>query len=65
MGDAPKSYKWLTDEGYLGDGNPPSLTSSSSCLTWYGGDMPPGTPPKADDALAEMQMWAMAGAHNN
>ncbi|HEX4337487.1 MAG TPA: hypothetical protein VH062_16345 [Polyangiaceae bacterium] len=64
MADPAKSYKWLDGEGYM-DGKGSPLVTSDSCLSWYGGDMPPGTPPAAADAKAEMDTWAAAGAHND
>jgi hypothetical protein len=57
MSTAAKSFKWLTDEG--------CLDQNTSCLSWYGGDMPPGTPPAAADAKAEMDTWVAAGSRNN
>jgi hypothetical protein len=48
-------------------GNPPQLTRSGSCLTWYGGNMPPGGPgaSKMAQAVTDMNAWAAAGAQNN
>jgi hypothetical protein len=64
MSNASKSYKWLADQGYMG-GTAPSLTGSSSCLSWYGGDMPPGKQPPLDAAVEEMNLWAKMGGRND
>jgi hypothetical protein len=65
MSDAKGSYSWLQQKGYLG-GSSPSLTNpNSSCLTWYGGNMPPGGPSSVPQAVSDMNAWAAAGAQDN
>jgi hypothetical protein len=70
MSDAPKSYQWLADQDYMGGSTPPLTDRGSSCLSWYGGDMPPGAIPPDQKAVAEMaamemNAWAAAGGKNN
>ena len=65
MKDAPSSYKWLDDQEYMGGSSPPLTDRGASCLSWYGGDMPPGAQPPKPEAVMEMDAWAMAGGHNN
>jgi len=65
MSDAPASYKWLADQDYMGGTAPPLTNRGSSCLSWYGGDMPPGLQPQKPDAVTEMDAWAAAGGRNN
>jgi hypothetical protein len=49
--------------GYI-NGTKSTLAGSGSCLTWFGGNMPPGgsSDPKA---VADFTAWAAAGAPNN
>src|SRR5580700_7607203 len=63
--NSPKCmYSYLQGRGQLG-GSSPSLTSpTSSCLSWYGGNMPPLGPQNAQ-AVSQMNAWAAAGAMNN
>jgi hypothetical protein len=64
MASASSAYTWLQGQGYMG--SPPPLTGTRSCLTWYGsGNMPPGGPRSAAQAVADMNAWAAAGAKNN
>jgi hypothetical protein len=63
MQSASTAYQWLEDEGYIGT-LPPPLTLQGSCLSWYGGDMPPSKKPSAE-AKKEMDGWAQAGAKND
>src|SRR5882672_2916455 len=65
MSDAPKSYKWLNDQDYMGGSAPPLTSRGGSCLSWYGGDMPPGAQPPKPEAAMEMDAWAAAGGRNN
>jgi len=59
------SYTWLAGQSYVG-GPTPALTSlGSSCLSWYGGDMPPGGPSSDQGADAALTAWVSAGALNN
>jgi hypothetical protein len=65
MSDAPASYKWLDDQEYMGGSAPPLTDRGASCLSWYGGDMPPGVQPPKPEAVIEMDAWAAAGGHDN
>jgi hypothetical protein len=63
-GSPSSMYTWLQGRGQIG-GNPPALTSNLvSCLSWYGGNMPPFGPQNAQ-AVSDMNAWAAAGAKNN
>ena len=64
MRDAPASFTWLEEQGYVGEADP-TLTTDRSCLTWFGGNMPPGTPVLSEEAVAEMNEWVKTGARNN
>jgi hypothetical protein len=58
------TYLWLRSQGYITGSSPALVSTSQSCLSWYGGNMPPGG---GDDAAAvtDMNAWAAAGALNN
>jgi hypothetical protein len=46
-------------------GSSPALTNpNSSCLSWYGGNMPPGGP-NDQQAVTDMNAWAAAGGLDN
>jgi len=62
---SPKaSYSWFQSQGYIGGSSPPLTDPSQSCLSWYGGNMPPGG--QSDSrAVADMDSWAKAGAKND
>ena len=60
---ASAAYSWLQSKGYIGGTNS-SIVRSSSCLTWFGGSMPPGGPSDAK-AVADMTAWVAAGAQND
>jgi hypothetical protein len=64
MGSASGSYSWLSSQRYISGASSP-LVKSGSCLTWYGGNMPPGGPRTDAQAVADMNAWAAAGAKNN
>ena len=65
MSDPPASFTWLEEHGYVGGPDPLLTNHGSSCLSWYGGNMPPGTPPLIEDAVKHMDAWAKAGGPNN
>jgi hypothetical protein len=65
MTDAPASFTWLEEHGYVGGPDPLLTNEGSSCLSWYGGNMPPGTPVLSDEAVKHMTAWAKAGGANN
>jgi hypothetical protein len=64
MSSASGSYSWLSSQGYI-RGTGSFLVASGSCLTWYGGTMPPGGPRTDAQAVSDMNAWAAAGAMNN
>jgi hypothetical protein len=57
-------YSWLQGQGQLGGSSPVLTNASKSCLSWYGGNMPPLGPQNAQ-AVAQMNAWAAAGALDN
>jgi hypothetical protein len=65
MSSPPASFEWLQEDGYVGAADPLLTSQGASCLTWYGGDMPPGTSVANADAVRELTQWAAAGARNN
>ncbi|HVW28283.1 MAG TPA: hypothetical protein VHC69_23130 [Polyangiaceae bacterium] len=67
MSNATAAYQWLEQQGYVGGGVTALVDPNFSCLSWFGGDMPPTAPDKtqSDKAAMEMMMWAMAGGTDN
>lgn len=65
MSSPSASFQWLQEDGYVGAADPLLTSQGASCLSWYGGDMPPGTPVANPDAVRELTLWAAAGARNN
>jgi hypothetical protein len=65
MSDPFASFLWLKEHGYLGGADPLLVNEGASCLSWYGGNMPPGPPVQDAAVTAEMNAWAAAGALNN
>jgi hypothetical protein len=64
--DTPaEAYSWLQQRGQLGGAHPELTDTSSSCLTWLGGDMPPGGPGADPVAEKDFDAWLKAGAMNN
>jgi hypothetical protein len=57
-------YSFLQGKGQLGGASPALTSSSTSCLSWYGGNMPP-LGPQSVAAVSEMNAWAAAGAKDN
>ena len=64
MNDAPAAYSWLVQRGYIAGSQSPLVSKSNSCLTWFGGNMPPRGGAD-DDAARELDAWVAAGATNN
>jgi hypothetical protein len=58
------AFSFLQGKGYVGGPNPSLTNPSQSCLTWYGGNMPPFGPQSAQ-AVSDMNAWAAAGAKDN
>jgi hypothetical protein len=65
MSSPSASFEWLQSDGYVGATDPLLTSQGASCLSWYGGDMPPGTSVANPDAVRELTAWATAGARNN
>jgi hypothetical protein len=62
MKTSKASYTWLRELEYIGATPPPLIDFGSSCLAWFGGNMPPGLVPQNDALIAEFETWAKAGA---
>lgn len=58
-------YTWLQGKGYISGQSSGLVSSSQSCLSWYGGNMPPSGPTSFAQAVTDMNQWAKAGALNN
>ena len=58
-------YSWLQSKGYISGANSALVDPNSSCLSWYGGNMPPSGPGSWSSAESDMNAWAAAGAQNN
>ena len=61
---ASNLYSWLQGKGYISGTSSKLVSNSQSCLSWYGGNMPPSGPSDAT-AVSDMNAWAAAGAANN
>jgi hypothetical protein len=64
MNSASGAYSWLSGQRYI-SGTGSLLAASGSCLSWYGGNMPPGGTRSDAQAVSDMDAWAAAGAKNN
>jgi hypothetical protein len=65
-GGSPSAlFSYLQGRGYVGGANPSIANASRSCLTWFGGNMPPGGPSSNAQAAADFKAWAAAGGQNN
>jgi hypothetical protein len=64
MTSAKSGYVWLRSQGFLSGSSPLLVDPTLSCLTWYGGDMPPGGGDNPA-AVSDMNAWAAAGALDN
>jgi hypothetical protein len=64
MGNPKAAYSYLQSMGYVGGANPSLTSTSRSCLSWYGGNMPLFGPQSAQ-AVSDMNAWAAAGGMNN
>lgn len=62
---ASSCYTWLQGKGYISGVNSSLVDANSSCLSWYGGNMPPSGPSSYAKAKADMDAWAKAGGANN
>jgi hypothetical protein len=62
MSSPSNSYNWLGPKGCA----PQQLNNTStSCLTWYGGNMPPSGNSSDPAATADIDAWVAAGAQDN
>jgi hypothetical protein len=64
MSTASGAYSYLSSQGYI-SGTGSLLCKSGSCLTWYGGNMPPLGSRSDPAAVSDMNAWAAAGAMDN
>jgi hypothetical protein len=64
MASPSGAYSYLQGKRYI-SGTSSTLAKSGSCLSWFGGNMPPGGPRTNAQATADFQAWAAAGAQNN
>ena len=62
---ASSCYTWLQGKGYINGASSSLVDANSSCLSWYGGNMPPSGPSSYAKAKADMDAWAKAGGANN
>jgi hypothetical protein len=65
MSGPSAAYQWLVTEGYLGKPTPSLTNHGTSCLSWYGGNMPPGVQRPNDTIAQNFDAWVQAGALNN
>jgi hypothetical protein len=64
MGDPASAYAWLAQWGYIAGTRSPLVSTTNSCLVWFGGNMPPSGAPN-DAALRDLTAWVAAGAPQN
>jgi hypothetical protein len=64
MRTASGAYSYLQSTAYI-NGTGSLLAKAGSCLSWYGGDMPPGGTHNNAMAVSDLDAWAAAGAMNN
>ncbi|HEX3772550.1 MAG TPA: hypothetical protein VHV30_16845 [Polyangiaceae bacterium] len=64
MNSASGAYSWLQGQFYI-SGTGSLLAKSGSCLSWFGGNMPPGGTRSNAQASSDFAAWAAAGAANN
>jgi hypothetical protein len=62
MGTSAKAYSYLSS--YINGTSSRLVSPSQSCLTWFGGNMPPGGGSDAQ-AVTDLDAWVAAGALNN
>lgn len=63
-GSASNTYSWLQGKGYISGTSSAIVDPNQSCLSWYGGNMPPSGGSNSA-AVKDMNAWAAAGAANN
>ena len=64
MSTAAGAYAYLQSTGFI-NGRGSLLVKNGSCLSWYGGNMPPGGTRSNAMVVSRMNAWATAGAMNN
>jgi hypothetical protein len=62
MGTSAKAYSYLSS--YINGTSSKLVVQGKSCLTWFGGDMPPGGGKDAQ-AVTDLDAWVAAGAQND
>jgi hypothetical protein len=63
---ATGTYNWLSGRGYIdGTSNPPLISSSQSCFSWLGGNMPLSGAYSLPAAVTCFDAWAAAGGKND
>jgi hypothetical protein len=62
MGTSAKAYSYLSK--YISGTSSRLVVQNRSCLTWFGGDMPPGGGSDSQ-AVSDLQAWVAAGALND
>ena len=65
MATAAGTYSYLQARGHISGTTSSLVNTSTSRLSWYGGDMPPSGPSSWAQAVADMNAWAAAGALQN
>lgn len=65
MGSPSAAFSWLHAEQQLSGSEPAITDPSSSCLSWLGGDMPPGGPASDPVVERDFDLWVKAGANDN
>jgi hypothetical protein len=64
MGDSASAYAWLAQWGYIAGKRSPLVSRTNSCLSWFGGNMPPRAQPN-DAAVRDLTAWVASGATRN
>jgi hypothetical protein len=64
MNTASGAYTWLQQLGYV-NGTSSKLSTTGSCLTWYGGNMPTFGYTLPTSGKCPLEAWVAAGAKNN
>jgi len=64
MSDSASAYAWLTERGYIAGTQSRLVSTTNSCLLWFGGNMPPCGAPN-DGAVRDLEAWVAAGALPN
>ena len=64
MSSPALAHSYLWGNGYI-SGTTSAIVTTQSCLSWYGGTMPPHGPSSAGSAVTDFNAWVAAGAQNN